>query len=265
MWNRITLWILLAFVPPLFTQSKFDPTPLPEPLLWGEPAHGACLDLLGTQAFFRCQATLKAMSSPKNPWFYEQHICPLQVNARHQIPVFFRTAWIRASCQMSEYPTSLSLDLSHMDPDVSLEVEEGWQQPSFQGSASEGTWGPAGSTAPQGTALWVSIWAVIMPFGAEMENLDEFPPCSEPTRIYIGQKWSIYKESCLGTQKLPGYIFGKFDVSLICSCLETAICRRYIVTAFSKLARRSVFMRTQHIWNWNLTKTAQRYDFPRNA
>lgn len=111
----------------------------------------------------------------------------------------------------------------------------------------------------------VSNWAVIMPFGAEMENLDEFPPCSEPTRIYIGQKWSIYKESCLGTQKLPGYIFGKFDVSLICSCLETAICRRYTVTAFSKLARRSVFMRTQHIWNWNLTKTAQRYDFPRNA
>ena len=167
MWNGITLWILLAFVLPLFTQSKFDPTPLPEPLLWGEPAHGACLDLLGTQAFFRCQATLQAMSSPRNPWFYEQHICPLQVNARHQIPIFSQTAWIRASCQMSESLTSLSLDLSHMDPDVSLEVEEGWQQPSFQGSASEGTWGPAGSTAPQGTALWV-----LFPTGLSLCHLE---------------------------------------------------------------------------------------------
>lgn len=93
----------------------------------------------------------------------------------------------------------------------------------------------------------VSSWAVTMPFGAEPENLDEFPPCSEPTRIYIVQKWHIYTESCLGTQRLPGYSFGKCDVSLICSCLETAICRRYTVALFSKLARRSVFMRTQQL------------------
>lgn len=87
--------------------------------------------------------------------------------------------------------------------------------------------------------------------------------CSEPTRIYIGQKWYII-EPCLGTQRLPGYIFGKFDVSLICSCLETAICIRYTVTIFSKpkirrlsLARMSVFMGTQDISNWNSTQKAQ--------
>lgn len=42
-------------------------------------------------------------------------------------------------------------------------------------------------------------------------------------------------EPCLGAQRLAEYIFGKFDVLLICSCLETAICIRYTVTIFSKL------------------------------
>ena len=72
-----------------------------------------------------------------------------------------------------------------------------------------------------------------MPFGADMEHLDEFPSRSEPTRVYIGQKCYIM-EPCLGTQRLPGYIFGKFDVSLIHSCLETAICIRYTVTIVFK-------------------------------
>lgn len=72
-----------------------------------------------------------------------------------------------------------------------------------------------------------------MPFGVEMENLDKFPSCSEATRIYIGQKSHIM-EPCLGTQRIPEYIFGKFDVSLICSCLETAICISYTVTIFSR-------------------------------
>lgn len=62
-----------------------------------------------------------------------------------------------------------------------------------------------------------------------MEHLDEVPLHSEPTRIYIGQKCNIM-EPCLGTQRHPGYIFGKCDISAIHRCLEMAICIRYTVT-----------------------------------
>lgn len=61
-------------------------------------------------------------------------------------------------------------------------------------------------------------------------------------------------EPCLGTWRLPGYIFGKFDVSLMHSCFETAICVRYTVTLLSEpeirrlsLARMSAFIGIQHI------------------
>lgn len=90
---------------------------------------------------------------------------------------------------MWEYPTSLSLDLSHMDPGIGLEVEEGWQQPTFRTQLLKEREDQQAAELHRHCPLSaVSNWAVIMPFGAETENLDEFSPCSEPTRIYIGQK-----------------------------------------------------------------------------
>ena len=59
---------------------------------------------------------------------------------------------------MSEYPTSLSLDLSHMDPDVSLEVEEGWQQPRHSGfdrhRSAGGGRGGGGNMGNAGPEWW---------------------------------------------------------------------------------------------------------------
>lgn len=60
-------------------------------------------------------------------------------------------------------------------------------------------------------------------------------------------------ELCLGHRAFQGIFFYEFDISLICSCLETDICVRSSVSAFSMLKIRMlclakhVFVRTYKI------------------
>lgn len=76
------------------------------------------------------------------------------------------------------------------------------------------------------------------------------------TGIYISQ-WCCIMELCLGHRAFQGIFCDESDISLIYSCLETDICVRSSVSAFSMLKIRKlclakcVFLGTQKIWDWD--------------
>ena len=80
-----------------------------------------------------------------------------------------------------------------------------------------------------------------------------FPHALSPQEFLLVRS-DTFMDPCLGTWRFPGYIFGKFDASLIHSYFETVICIRYTVAIFSEpeirrlsLAKMSVFIGIQHI------------------
>lgn len=75
---------------------------------------------------------------------------------------------------------------------------------------------------------------VIVPFGTEVGFLNECLSCSEPQEFILVSGAALWS-SVWDTEPSRVIFFDEFDISLICSCLETDICVRSSVSAFSML------------------------------
>lgn len=247
-WGCIS-WFWFAFAPPLLTLSACGPPALAEPLLWGSVPTGLSC---------RHQLSPKARSIPERQWFYERCFPPLQVNLKAKSQPCLGCLEGRP---LPSGNTAASPSLGCLTEARHLsEVKEGWQRPRAQGSASEETWGPAGSRDPHSPVCAVLFsaglsWCHLEPIQNTWVN---FPRALSPQEFIL-----IILEPCL---RLPGYIFGKFDVSLIHSCLETAICVRYTVTTVSKpKIRRLSLARQVHLWGRRTFKSGTPPGKPRGV